>query len=415
MPHPTRRHFLRVSGSALAGAALSSCSDPVGPTESPGALAGPGVRKRVIVVGAGMAGLTAAYELVRAGHDVAVLEARDRVGGRVLTVRDPFTSGLFAEAGAARIPPEHDLTLGYARHVGLELDPFYASTGHYVRLVGGVRTRVPASDFLRDKPDYVKIRGGSERLPRGLASALGARVVLDAPVASMAQDASGPMVVRTVDGTALSADRVLCTVPIPVLDRIHFDPPLSSEKARAAAGEFDYRPSTRVFVQVAERFWSASGENGWAETDWPEELWHPTWDVAATPGVLLSYVRGDRALELDALAPEARVARVLVHWEDVFGGVTEHAERWTSRSWALDPWAGGAWAAPTSAQDAELGTHVGSAEGRIHFAGEHASSARGWIQGAIASGLRAAREIHEAAVVSYDRVSSVPLAVGEPA
>ena len=61
-----------------------------------------------------MAGL-AAYELSKLGHDVTILEARMRPGGRVHTLREPFADGLYAEAGAARIPDTHDLTLKYVK------------------------------------------------------------------------------------------------------------------------------------------------------------------------------------------------------------------------------------------------------------------------------------------------------------
>ena len=64
----------------------------------------PGRRLRVVVVGAGMAGLVAADALLRAGHEPVVLEAQQRVGGRVYTLREPFAAGLYAEAGAMRIP-----------------------------------------------------------------------------------------------------------------------------------------------------------------------------------------------------------------------------------------------------------------------------------------------------------------------
>jgi monoamine oxidase len=80
--------------------------------------------KRVIVVGAGMAGLVAALELQAAGHDPVILEAQGRVGGRILTLREPFTDGLYAEAGAMRIPRSHELTMAYVERFGLRVFPF---------------------------------------------------------------------------------------------------------------------------------------------------------------------------------------------------------------------------------------------------------------------------------------------------
>ena len=55
--------------------------------------------RSVIVVGAGLAGLSAAVELLRDGATVCLLEARDRIGGRVWTIRDGFAAGQHAEAG----------------------------------------------------------------------------------------------------------------------------------------------------------------------------------------------------------------------------------------------------------------------------------------------------------------------------
>src|SRR5688500_9204506 len=103
-----RRDFLKKS--VVAAAALSAPSLPIlararANSERRGAA------KRVIIVGAGLAGLSAAYELTQTGHDVTVFEARTRPGGRVLTLRDPFPDGLYAEAGAARIPNHHHFTL----------------------------------------------------------------------------------------------------------------------------------------------------------------------------------------------------------------------------------------------------------------------------------------------------------------
>jgi monoamine oxidase len=68
---------------------------------------------KVIVVGAGPAGLCTAYELKRAGMEVVLLEASQRVGGRVKTIFDPFTPNLHGEGGAMRLPKNHVLVHTY--------------------------------------------------------------------------------------------------------------------------------------------------------------------------------------------------------------------------------------------------------------------------------------------------------------
>ena len=188
---------------------------------------------------------------------------------------------------------------------------------------------------------------------------------------------------------------MLVTVPVPLLSSIRFAPALSAAKTEATGGGFRYQSATRVFVRFRTRFWEAEELNGWATTDWPEELWHPTWDMLQGPeGILLTYVRGARADELDALDGPARVARVLSHWEPFLPGASSHLASGTSHSWQMDPWSRAAWAAPTRAQDIQLTSQLAMPEGPIHFAGEHLSGARGWMNGALESGLRAAAEIH---------------------
>jgi monoamine oxidase len=81
-----------------------------------------GPAKKVIVIGAGLAGLSAGFELTQAGHDVTILEAQTRPGGRACSIRQPFSDGLYAEAGATGIAETNDLTLEYAHLFGLELD-----------------------------------------------------------------------------------------------------------------------------------------------------------------------------------------------------------------------------------------------------------------------------------------------------
>src|SRR5690349_1376000 len=101
--------------------------------------------KRVIIIGGGIAGLVAAFELRRQGHEPLVLEAQHRVGGRVRTIRD-FAPGLYAEAGAMRIPRVHDLTLRYCELFGLELRPFVMGNPKALVAIGGERMTAEEAD-----------------------------------------------------------------------------------------------------------------------------------------------------------------------------------------------------------------------------------------------------------------------------
>ncbi|MBY8885457.1 NAD(P)/FAD-dependent oxidoreductase [Streptomyces sp. PTM05] len=78
---------------------------------------------RVVVVGAGLAGLGTAYELARLGCDVTVLEASTRAGGRAYTVREPFADGLYAEAGAMTVTPHCHYVMHYLKELGVGLEP----------------------------------------------------------------------------------------------------------------------------------------------------------------------------------------------------------------------------------------------------------------------------------------------------
>lgn len=81
-----------------------------------------GAHNRVVVVGAGLAGLTAAVDLRRAGWEVVVKEARDRVGGRVLTIRSPFSRGLHAEAGGESLDDNYHAMLALIARYGLHTE-----------------------------------------------------------------------------------------------------------------------------------------------------------------------------------------------------------------------------------------------------------------------------------------------------
>ena len=107
-------------GGALASLAVSRTAAAKVPA------AGAPNGRRVLVIGAGFSGLSCAYELKKAGFDVQVLEARNRVGGRVLTLRD-WVPGKMAEGGAELIGSNHHLWQHYAKTFGLHMRPMSES------------------------------------------------------------------------------------------------------------------------------------------------------------------------------------------------------------------------------------------------------------------------------------------------
>jgi monoamine oxidase len=134
----TRR---RLIGGAAAGTAMT-----VMPSAAGAAPKQPSTRSAdVVVVGAGLAGLTAAREIVRGGRSVLVLEARDRVGGRVLS--HTLQDGSYSELGGMYTGPTQDHIQALAKDVGVGFYPAY-NTGNNV-FVGGDGRR---EEFPSDSP-----------------------------------------------------------------------------------------------------------------------------------------------------------------------------------------------------------------------------------------------------------------------
>ena len=133
-----RRRFLRMSTAATGVAALGLHM----PWATSWAMGGGPPSGRVVIIGAGMAGLAAAWELEAAGHQVEILEARDRVGGRVHTLRDPFSGDLHAESGAVAFSGTYIHANRYIDALGLkraewvipDLKPLYHLRGQRVVL-----------------------------------------------------------------------------------------------------------------------------------------------------------------------------------------------------------------------------------------------------------------------------------------
>jgi monoamine oxidase len=480
MQSRSRRDFLKLGAFATASvysspfAAFAQNLTRVGPA------------KRVLIVGAGLAGLTAAYELNDAGHDVTVLEAQGHAGGRVRTLRDPLADGLYAELGAARIPDNHEHTLKYVKEFGLPLVPFYPATGRTSLFIRNVRVdtepgaqpdlrtlpltfppeeltlgmgglfekavakelgeaenrsiwpppalasldRQTVSAFIESKglsdaafealglgpfgstsaleaitlvssghaaKQLYKIAGGNDQLPKAFARRLADMIVYGSPVQRIEQSSSGVTLTYSQQGTSrrITGDKVICTVPFKVLDRVEFAPRLSPLKSRAAR-EMSYGSLSRVTFQVRERYWLRDGLSGFANTDIAGEIWSSAHDVAGTRGLLQLYLQGPSSERASRMSEDARIRYAIEQVERVFPGLRTQVEYASSQCWDNDPWSGGATRLMGVGQVTAFHSEAGRPEGHIHFAGEHTSTWFAWMNGAIESGSRAAREVNSA-------------------
>jgi monoamine oxidase len=490
MNRMNRREFLQQSALATA-VSLSSLRVRA---FSQNKLERKGPARKVIIVGAGLAGLSAAYELSRAGHDVTVLEAQARAGGRVFTLRAPFSDNLYAEAGAMYIPDTHDLTLHYVKEFNLNLDPRITPDLSYVNYVRGKRivlsgsarieplfnltpeeqqlgtgglwqkcepesiyqelgnpadpnwsveavkkydqmsyldllrrggaseeavslmtfgwgdlwgeglASVSALTILRDSlhqrnaEKAFKIRGGNDLRPKAFAERLAENIRYGSPAVKIEHDARNVRVTFLQAGThqSIEADRLVIAIPFSVLRRIEVSPRFSPEKQRAV-NELPYFSAARVSLQSRKRFWVAAGLNGFGRTDLPiANLFDMTSNQTGQRGILQSYLGGARARQVAALKESDRISFVLEQAEKVFPGIREHFEVGVSKCWDEDEWARGASSWYRPGQMSQLWPHIARPEGRVHFAGDHTSAWIRWMQGALHSGNRVAREVNDA-------------------
>ena len=450
--------------------------------------------KKVIVVGAGMAGLTAAHELLRAGHDPILLEAQQRVGGRIQTLREPFAEGLYAETGAMRLPRSHKLTMAYVEKLGLKTIPFTIGNPKAYYHLHGVRRRIaewnatpdlmgfdvtsgergrtaaqmweealkPLAATLHEKGeagweeivarydqystreflelnawsegmieifgllfdqealmnssflelfreehgnyygDLLQIEGGMDTLPRALANAapeLRARIRFGAKMVALDQSPEGVTVHYHTAGGRFkeSGDYAILTVPFPVLRHVEVLKPFSRAKQRAIR-QLHYDASAKIVMQFRRRFWEEDEGifGGGTITDLPIRIvFYPDHGRETGRGVVLvSYTWAEDAQRWGSLSPTDRIAQALENFTQIHPQAAAEFEVGMSKMCHDDEFAGGAFALFDPGQQTLLHAHIIAPEGHIHFAGEHASLAHAWIQGAIESGLRAAYEIH---------------------
>lgn len=448
-----------------------------------------GASQKVLILGAGMAGMSAALELLKLGHDVKILEGQTRAGGRIRTLREPFPEGLYADMGAARIPENHEWTMKYINEYNLKLHPFNPVQGDYLHLMKGKKIRytsqTPASlenypvglsskelsmgwqgiattplealnsnlgdpkslewppesianydayslkEFLKqggyttEISDLLmigwettkgmnmsvlevirelslsfgatrnKILGGNDLLPTKMAESLGNTIHYGTKVVGIDQSENDVAVHVTKGGQneTLTADRVICTFPLPIVKKMDFVKTLSKEKQKAIQ-ELTYWDLSRTVLQVSDRYWKNENLNGFAATDQPMEIWDPNYESDSQRGLIAAYAKNDDSQLIAKWSEQQRIDFAFKHINTAFPGLGNHFEGGYTKCWKEDPWALGAHCIGTRNQMTRLLPHLMQPEGRIYFAGEHASAYHGWIQGAIESGNRVAKEIN---------------------
>jgi monoamine oxidase len=256
-----------------------------------------------------------------------------------------------------------------------------------------------ALDFMRDASSHhteslSKIKGGNDQLPRAFAAKLSEVIRYGCAVEHIEQNQQRARIAYRRVGMldSIEADAVICTIPFGVLRHIQVTPDWSPAK-REVIDSLVYGPVVRTTFQVNRRFWEEEGLNGFGSSDKNFEVWHPTYGKPSRRGLLQAYAYEDYAHQLDQMNQQDRLERVIADMEEVHPGLRQYLETVVVKSWGADPWERGAFVVYHPGQQ-KWYLEVCKREGRVWFAGEHASPWPGWMQGALASGMKAAHGVN---------------------
>ncbi len=435
-------------------------------------------------MGAGLAGLTAARVLCDAGVACAVVEARDRVGGRTLS--RAAGKGVF-DLGAQYVGPHHTRLTRLARELGIRTAPTPHEGRKWIELAGRrssyggaipalpplallqlqlvitrlerARRQVPAASpwtapraeawdaqsaeswwsrftFGRDVRAMLRettrmtfgaeademsmlsllhylssggglehmtsiengtqqdhFAGGSQQLAIRLAESLGERVELRAPVRRIVQDAAGAC--AHTDRGEWRARHVVAAIPPLLAGRIEYEPALPAARD-VLTQRFAMGAAIKCIALYERRFWKERGFSGEVISDRGAVGFalDGTSHDGAQPA-LIGFIEGAPARTWSGRTPEERRRAVLGDLARLLGPEAERATDYLEQDWVAEPWTRGCSAGfTTPGVLARFGSALREPVGRIHWAGSETSAQWfGYMEGALESGERAAREV----------------------
>lgn len=350
--------------------------------------------KDVIVIGAGVAGLSAARALAGRGLDTLVLEARDRIGGRVLTQRLP--SGAGVDMGPAWLWPAYQPRVRQLiAQLGIETLPQYEE-GEFV--VEDPQGNLRRGQYPKRYGDTVRLRGGMQSLVDGLLGQLDdVDIQLGQTVQALSMVDDG--VTLAVQGAQpLRARAVVAAIPPPLMLSLIVTPALPNELTAAIRRWPTWMAAHAKFVARYERpFWRDAGCSGSAVSQRGplfEVVDHsdPERDCYA----LFGFFGMPAAARLQCEEVELK-AEALAHLERLFGPAARSPQAMWLMDWSREPFTA------TDGDLAATGSHPAYGEpalaeawfGRklVFCAAETDAQFGGLVEGALAAGERAAHQV----------------------
>jgi monoamine oxidase len=277
-------------------------------------------------------------------------------------------------------------------------EPRELSLLYTLAYIAGARDRATPATFLRTivtagGTQESRFVGGTQRIAQELARRLGSRVVLGSPV-RLIEQSRGRAIVSS-DRLTVHARRVIVAVPPVLAARIRFDPPLPGLHLkllrRMVPGHL-----MKLEAVYDTPFWRAQGLSGQAVSDGtPVGITFDNSPPDGSPGLLFGFIGGDQARAMAKLSPTARRDAVLANFATYFGEEARRAVSTFEMDWTREAWTRGC---PVGHLGTGLLHRLGPAlrrpVGLVHWAGsETATFWQGYMDGAVSSGERAAREV----------------------